>query len=366
MSKPTFPIRLIHFSIQLILDRIEAVEQEKPPPPNIPPQPDPHPKPKPPVYPRHPGFRPEPISRKEIAVWVLTVNVPMILLILVFHFLGLQPLSISGVVALLAINLIFAYLFRKQHQAFLVKSQKYELELQQYNRDRKSLPRRKQIYHEQYAKYEARQSEIEDWQGDCDRVLSDYKEQCKPYDDAIASLYNDLHSKLRRVVQPPAKGLAQHSTIGFSEKEFQLSLNRYFPGLISPQALLKNNYNPTYWYRADFAYIDPEVPLYIDIEIDEPYGYKTGEPIHFLGRDKDEIRNNFFLSKGWVVIRFAEEQVCLHPKSCCKAIAQVVSVITGEPVPPQLIQVPDLQPILQWTLEEALQMAESNYRNRYL
>ena len=45
---------------------------------------------------------------------------------------------------------------------------------------------------------------------------------------------------------------------------------------------------------------------------------------------KDNQRNQFFLEKNWVVIRFSELQVVKYPDSCCKAIARIISQITGD------------------------------------
>ncbi|MCY7283686.1 MAG: endonuclease domain-containing protein, partial [Cyanobacteria bacterium CAN_BIN43] len=107
--------------------------------------------------------------------------------------------------------------------------------------------------------------------------------------------------------------------------------------------------------------------LYIDIEIDEPYAYNTKEPTHFLGAWKDDNRNNFFLSKGWLVIRFSEEQVVRHPQSCCKTIAQAIAEVLGDnSVLNQFATMPNLQTMQQWTQSEAEDMAANDYRDRYL
>ncbi|MGA9377823.1 MAG: hypothetical protein WBV73_03385 [Phormidium sp.] len=67
-----------------------------------------------------------------------------------------------------------------------------------------------------------------------------------------------------------------------------------------------------------------------------------------------------------MVIRFAEEQVCRWPDSCCKTIATVVSQVLGNSLPSEFTNVPDLPPIDRWTEAQAQLMAEHNYRNRYL
>lgn len=118
-------------------------------------------------------------------------------------------------------------------------------------------------------------------------------------------------------------------------------------------------------YSPDFAYIDQSTNLYIDIEIDEPYAYQSNKLTHFIG--KDDRRNKIFIDKGWLVIRFCEEQVVHYPHSCCKAIAQLISDVLGNSLEiNQFIDVPDLNPVKQWTESEAANMADKNYRQTYL
>ena len=59
-------------------------------------------------------------------------------------------------------------------------------------------------------------------------------------------------------------------------------------------------------YYPDFAIIDEY--YFIDIEIDEPYIYDTGEPIHYIGCG-DEERNEELQDLGAFVIRFTEDQI---------------------------------------------------------
>lgn len=108
--------------------------------------------------------------------------------------------------------------------------------------------------------------------------------------------------------------------------------------------------------------------LYLDIEIDEPYEIEEGVPIHYL-EDKfgstesvDKYRNIFMTKFGWEVIRFAEEQIYLHPEECLKYIKEIIdSVSKGE------ISSPDILPIInKWTKDQSHKMAYSQYRKSYL
>jgi hypothetical protein len=124
--------------------------------------------------------------------------------------------------------------------------------------------------------------------------------------------------------------------------------------------------NFDYPYNPDFAYIDKEINLFIDIEIDEPYISNNRKPIHYVGYFKDKIRNDFFNNRGWIVIRFSEEQVVRYPHSCCKFIAQQIAEITrNSAITSQFAQTPDLQPQQQWTKKDAIEMATREERDDY-
>jgi hypothetical protein len=150
---------------------------------------------------------------------------------------------------------------------------------------------------------------------------------------------------------------------------FRPYINCYFPGKIDTNCEL-NIPNFDYPYNPDFAYIDREINLFIDIEIDEPYTYDNYgkiKPIHYFGRSKDENRNDFFNNnRGWIVIRFSEEQAVRYPDSCCKFIAQQIAEITrNSAITSQFAQTLDLQPQQQWTKKEAIEMGKRKERNDY-
>lgn len=164
----------------------------------------------------------------------------------------------------------------------------------------------------------------------------------------------------------PHDGEKSNAQEGFSEAKFYAHLSHYFKGKVH-RKLIANIPNYEHPYSPDFTYIEQSLNLYIDIEIDEPYEYRYGQPTHFEGAIKDNRRNQFFLDKNWLVIRFAEEQVVRYPKSCCKAIAQLIAEVVGDSLElGQFAGVEDLPTIRQWTEAEAAQMAANNYRQTYL
>jgi len=152
--------------------------------------------------------------------------------------------------------------------------------------------------------------------------------------------------------------------IGKSEKYFGKYLFSYFKDKIHTQLVVQNpNYDDGYHYTPDFAYIDDQIKLYIDIEIDEPYS--GSKPLHYLERQSQQTRDTHFRSLGWIVIRFAEEQVVRQPESCCKVIADAIATITGER-PLIFTNTPDLRQVRCWNKAEAEEMARNKYRNTYL
>jgi hypothetical protein len=150
---------------------------------------------------------------------------------------------------------------------------------------------------------------------------------------------------------------------GHHEPKLRNYLSKYFPGKIYDGLYLEIP-NFDYPYSPDIAYIDDSNNLHIDIEVDEPYAYRSRQPHHCIG--SDDRRNQFFLDRHWLVIRFSEEQVVCHTESCCKVVAQTIAQITGDDkILSKFSSVKDLPKMPGWTHDEALEMAERNTRKRY-
>ncbi len=149
---------------------------------------------------------------------------------------------------------------------------------------------------------------------------------------------------------------------GMCEAKFAKHLKRYFEQNIYERLTLSiPNFDKP--YSPDFAYIDRGLNLYIDIEIDEPY--TNSKPIHFVGAN--DRRNQFFSQRGWIIIRFCEEQVVRYPRQCCKAIAEVIADILGDRLElTRFESTPDLPKIKHWSRGEAILMIKNQARDRYL
>lgn len=163
----------------------------------------------------------------------------------------------------------------------------------------------------------------------------------------------------------PHDGMGSSAREGKSEQVLRSRLKRYFPGKIHADLTFQI---PGYShpYTPDIAYIDPSISLSIDIEVDEPYVYHTKQAIHYSTSEKDYKRNRFFVDKGWVVIRFSEQQVVCHLDSCCKVVAQQIAQITADDsIMSRFTNVPELPQQPQWTEVEANQMAVERVRDNY-
>lgn len=111
-------------------------------------------------------------------------------------------------------------------------------------------------------------------------------------------------------------------------------------------------------YVPDFAYVDAETGLSIDIEIDEPYSLPEKEPIHYVGEDM--VRNSFFTDKGWFVVRFAEQQIAECPAACVLYLESVIHhIYEGSDIVCTVPAIP------QWTYQDSLRFIRQGLRNSY-
>ena len=159
--------------------------------------------------------------------------------------------------------------------------------------------------------------------------------------------------------------VARKGRKGFSEDKFKKHLVKYFGKSIFTELQVKQPYSDRP-YEPDFAYIDHQLGLHIDIEIDEPYVYKSLQPTHYRDFYHDNDRDNVFNGKGRVVIRFSEEQVVRQPDECCKLIAQEIYHLTNQLFfLDKFYSIGNLTSVPKWTEAEAEDMARKQYRDTY-
>jgi hypothetical protein len=115
----------------------------------------------------------------------------------------------------------------------------------------------------------------------------------------------------------------------------------------------------------DFTYVDEPNGIFICIEIDEPYSFKTNEPIHYTS--KDDMRNIYLQRGGWAIIRFTERQTVLYPSECCKFIAEYLSYAYIDKS--KLGNLKFFSDVLKeecWTRQQGEKMRLQDYRKTYL
>ncbi len=289
--------------------------------------------------PQPPLSAPQPIEIKLIAVEFLVILGTAI---------GLGIIKFSLGVSFLGFGLIAIAI-----QAIFLKSN-FPRRLQKYEQAQKDFPAKLENFYHRQAEHNLELKNLLSPENIAEfrqRQLLDILKKTTPH--------NGTNSKARR---------------GFSEVKFAKHLKRYFGDNIHERLIIAIPNFPSP-YSPDFAYIDRALNLYIDIEIDEPYANQksnqksnnnaTREPIHYLG--KDNRRNQFFASRGWVVVRFCEEQVVRYPRQCCKVVAEVIADILGDNL--ELSGFSDTQSLPQikhWTKAEAILMIKNQARDLYL
>ncbi len=172
------------------------------------------------------------------------------------------------------------------------------------------------------------------------------------------------------VIKFPRKGRSGRK--GYKEEDFKKYIDKYFKSCFQifddRFILIKNSSKP---FEPDFTIIDEKngINIFIDIEIDEPYeginDVVNRKPTHFQYSDTN--RNNAFKNRGWIIIRFAEIQVHQQPDSCCLFIFDVINSINPTyEIPETLTNIHKIEPIRQWTKEEAEIWSINKYRENYL
>lgn len=151
--------------------------------------------------------------------------------------------------------------------------------------------------------------------------------------------------------------------IGFSEKSFYSFLIKYFD-----EKKIFWNQKKISTKKPDFTYEDKLKNIYLVIEIDEPYVFKTGEPIHYIENEADTEKNIYYSKDGWTAIRFSEFQILQYPNECCKFIAEVIDFFDLDYSYKNSIEFQNIKTLpidKRWTYEEAKQMALKGARNNY-
>ncbi len=219
-------------------------------------------------------------------------------------------ISIGGI-------LIAAFNLWQQQNHYLQKLNKYEQEMRDYNR------------------------QLGEWR---ERELQHKRQIAESQKPEKINQYRNKIIKDILLKTVPADGRDTRIKYEWIESEFSKQLEQLYPQKIYHKLTIQNpnSYQP---YCIAIAYFDKVINLHIDIEIDIPYYNETGKSSNWEVLIKENQRHQILLQKGWIVIRFAEEQIISSPQSCCKVIAEVINKVLGTPIPEQLKAVENLHPI---------------------
>ncbi len=103
----------------------------------------------------------------------------------------------------------------------------------------------------------------------------------------------------------------------------------------------------------------------INIEVDEPYALFSREARHCIG--EDDHRDVYFTERGWVVIRFSENQVHRNLRGCLRFIAEFLNAIGTKPsVPAEYFNFSRLKADPFWDLVQAQKWEKGSFRESYL
>jgi hypothetical protein len=230
-------------------------------------------------------------------------------------------------------------------------------------------------YNQRLAKYEA---ELKDFERKKQQHSKDVEEYHKRFQETeilkkhILSENNvreyrttEFYTLLKKTKCPSLLAPGENALKGVSETFFKSSLIQTFGNRIKDNMIL-NFHNNSYY--PDLVYWDQETNLIIDIEIDEPYVGYSGKPIHY--RDKhnrriDDTRDMYFLREGWIVIRFAEEQIFKSTSECISVIQLIIEKVLNKQIFTVLPEEINCKTNI-WTQEEAQTMGYKRYRHSYV
>jgi hypothetical protein len=188
--------------------------------------------------------------------------------------------------------------------------------------------------------------------------INEAYKQNDPYRYPVAKMPNK-----NCLIKFPRKG--RSNKVGYTENGFLQYLVKYFNHEFQ---IYNDRHIPTETarpYEPDFVLINEKdnKNIFINIEIDEPYDGWLRNPTHCVG--EDDLRDDFFAKRGWIVIRFAEIQIYQSPELCCLYIANVISALDKN-FHNKIIGNSSLDQLDQWDSLQAKKWAAINFRESYL
>lgn len=188
----------------------------------------------------------------------------------------------------------------------------------------------------------------------------------------------------KRLASHTFKLYSEYGKRGASEDYFVKQIQRFYDCRIFQNPPIKcRTVGITYY--PDIVLMFEKYNLAIALEIDEPYELKDGMPIHYYNIEDgipvfsdEEVfspslkslytsRSKEITNEGFILMRFAEEQVVLQPDACCKYINDKVLLHFGLDISSKdLSNIQEVKRINMWTFDEAKNMYRNRYRENYL
>lgn len=190
--------------------------------------------------------------------------------------------------------------------------------------------------------------------------------------------------KIKRLTNYNFKISSGYGKRGASEGYFKKQIEKFFDCQIfeNPPIYCKNS---GFKFYPDIVLLFEKFNIAIAIEIDEPYSLKDGKPIHYYSiedgipifsdeevfsassRNVFTTRTREIINEGFILIKFAEEQVVLQPDTCCKYInTKIMSLFGLLLCREDLTDIHEIKVVNGWTYDEAKNMHRKRYRENYL
>ncbi|WP_299060450.1 hypothetical protein [uncultured Polaribacter sp.] len=160
--------------------------------------------------------------------------------------------------------------------------------------------------------------------------------------------------------------LGRNNRKGYKEEAFYDAIKKHFYNdfnvLDNAMVAIGEGTNP---YEPDIAMISKgKKNIYIDIEIDEPYAGVSRKLTHCYPEDIN--RDNYFVDRGWFVIRFSEYQVHHQIEECLREIVKVIAAIHISFTTGNISSFKSIDKINCWSTAQAQLWETQNYRENYL
>lgn len=304
-----------------------------------------------PIYPSTPNIPTEITETvKDNGANIVITVFSLLLLIPILFLFGESPELAVGLLILLVVYYIVMNTLNDSYFGNETKTRTRKLkkkEIEQLEREsRERFQKEVDVYNERAKKYDEQKRNYIQRLNSQSALLDKYANSIVP-NIFIDCLLKSI--KMEDCDTPPQRGM--------SENKMFYELMKEIPSYVKVDKLFGS-------YFPDLV-IHNGCSCPIDIEIDEPYEYKTKKEIHYVGC-ADEDRNKYFISNNWFVIRFTENQIKNHLAECVDIVKAFVHFIDyGDTT--KLYEVKNTIKLIQeprWTKEEARMMAIDNYRSK--